>query len=304
MPIQVTNTDYVHESSPVLNGEYLELQEHERGTQVTDFISNFKATFDRDLRMGENEEEDNLFLYCKERPLSQVPLEQTQGSQNIISISPENIASDFPVQVKGGIQSTKYDPFDRKRLHCWVLVTTNKRDVPDCFFLEPSTGHRYTLQSSPYQAVEYIWNQHNIFINMQLNKDRSGIETMSWDLKDTAKWERVLDTFLSTGDGQELIVASNTKSSTSVLSPGKKQDVYLPNLALGLDTSRVESGPLSASTDKSTMKTGAILVSKEGMDKMPPEDPAKNGFIKPYHWLLPASWVPQLKIPMDAYVTR
>ncbi|KAI5079565.1 hypothetical protein GOP47_0005044 [Adiantum capillus-veneris] len=312
---KATNTNYVHEALPALNGEFLEGQKHERDIQATGFIRSFKDTFDHDLRMGEKEEEDNLFLYCKDRPPLQILSENSEQSQELVS-NTDAVMRKPCLQSKADLQAKNPDIFDNKRLHCWVLVTSNKRNVPDYFFIEPSTGHRYDLQSSPYQGVEYMWNQHNIFINMQLNANRSGIENMSWDLKDTSKWERVLDTFLSAGDLQEPIPVTSTKTLLN-----KIQDVHAPNVTAGslnnTDTSKVEGVPLSGNSatgstesnpnlsSKSPIKAGATVgILKKGTDKVSCEDPTKNGFTKPLHWLLPASWVTQLKIPMEAYVTR
>ncbi|MCO5557143.1 hypothetical protein L7F22_010700 [Adiantum nelumboides] len=319
---KVANINYIYDAPPALNGEYLEAQKHERDIQATSFVRSFKDTYDCDLRMGENEEEDNLFLYCKERPpphiLTEVSKQLQPQQQTSINIDDAILRNPY-VQSKASSQAKNPDIFDKKRLHCWVLVTSNKRDVPDFFFLEPSTGHRFELQTSPYQGVEYIWNQHNIFINMQLNANTPGIENMSWELKDTSKWERVLDTFLSAGDLQASIPV--TKPSTNTVSPSKSQGVHVLNTSAGslngTDASKVDGGFLSGNSvtgstesdpvlsSKSAIKAGATVgILKRKADKVSCEDPAKNGFTKPYHWLLPASWVTQLKIPMEAYVTR
>ena len=227
------------------------------------------------MHLGQNEEEDNLFTYCNER----VPYE-VLDEERIKQMEMENTTCILPEQnaaeVMSGISNTaseSLDVLDKKRLHCWVLVTSNKRDISENFFIEPSTGYRYELYGSPYQAVEYIWNQHNIFINMQSNPSRSGLDSMSWELGDTRKWERVLDSFLSGGMQTESSnVSSNMECSTTLAT-------------------------------KSNSKAG-IAISKDGIDKLDLEDVTKNGFLKPYHWLLPPSWVPSLMIPIEAYITR
>ena len=195
-------------------------------------------------------------------------MEQT-GLENPTYVRPEQNVVD--AMLGTNIPASKSpDELDKKRLHCWVLVTSSKRDVPESFFVEPSTGYRYGLHSSPYQAVEYIWNQHNIFINMQPNLGRSGLVGMSWELGDTKKWERVFDSFLSGGAQMESnVLSSNIEGSTT----------------LG---------------GKPSSKAG--VASKDGIDNH--EDLTKNGFLKPYHWLLPPSWVPPLMIPIEAYITR
>ena len=105
---------------------------------------------------------------------------------------------------------------------------------------------------------------------MQTNPSRSGLDSMSWELGDTRKWERVLDSFLSGGmQTESSVVNSNMEGSTTLAT-------------------------------KSNSKAG-IAISKDGVDH---EDVTKNGFLKPYHWLLPPSWVPSLMIPIEAYITR
>lgn len=33
-----------------------------------------------------------------------------------------------------------FDPYDNKRLHCWVMIQAGKRKVEKHLFIEPSTG--------------------------------------------------------------------------------------------------------------------------------------------------------------------
>jgi hypothetical protein len=55
-----------------------------------------------------------------------------------------------------------------KRIHCWVLVRSGKRDIKEHIFIEPSTGRAYTVKNSPYLAIESIWNHNNFWINAKL----------------------------------------------------------------------------------------------------------------------------------------
>ena len=52
-----------------------------------------------------------------------------------------------------------------RRMHAWVLVRSGKRDVKEHVFIEPSTGRVYALNSSPYIAIESVWNNFNFWVN-------------------------------------------------------------------------------------------------------------------------------------------
>lgn len=45
-------------------------------------------------------------------------------------------------------------------MHMYALHAPHagKRDVSEPTFIEPSTGRRYPVINSPYQGVEYLWN--------------------------------------------------------------------------------------------------------------------------------------------------
>lgn len=53
------------------------------------------------------------------------------------------------------------------RIHCWVLVLSGKREVPENFFIEPLTGNSYSTQHDGYLGIESLWNNHNYWVNMQ-----------------------------------------------------------------------------------------------------------------------------------------
>lgn len=54
------------------------------------------------------------------------------------------------------------------RCHAWVLVKAGRRDIHDHVFLEPSTGRAYSIQSSPYEGIECVWNKTNYWVNTSL----------------------------------------------------------------------------------------------------------------------------------------
>ena len=50
----------------------------------------------------------------------------------------------------------KYDELEdkKKRLHCWVLVRKDARDITESFFLEPTTGRRYEIPKKRVKEEE------------------------------------------------------------------------------------------------------------------------------------------------------
>ena len=72
------------------------------------------------------------------------------------------------------------DPYLSKRLHCWVLLKAGKREFDKHVFIEPSTGlffkltikgRIYPINSSPYESVDCVFNNHNFWINMKPDCD-------------------------------------------------------------------------------------------------------------------------------------
>ena len=52
-------------------------------------------------------------------------------------------------------------------MHAWVLVLSGKREVPESFFIESLTGCPKSLDDSCYLGIESVWNNANLWINMQ-----------------------------------------------------------------------------------------------------------------------------------------
>ena len=77
------------------------------------------------------------------------------------------------------------------RVHCWVLILDGKRDIlEESFYIEPATGTRYPVASSPYLAIESIWNCHNYWVNMQ--DCSNGIDHIRFDLsQESTQWEHI-----------------------------------------------------------------------------------------------------------------
>ena len=53
------------------------------------------------------------------------------------------------------------------RVHCWVLVLSGKREVPESFFIEALTGQPKPLDYQAYLGIECVWNNTNLWVNMQ-----------------------------------------------------------------------------------------------------------------------------------------
>lgn len=52
-------------------------------------------------------------------------------------------------------------------MHAWVLVLSGKREVPEAFFIEPTTGYGKSTGDVEYLGIESVWNHQNLWVNMQ-----------------------------------------------------------------------------------------------------------------------------------------
>lgn len=59
------------------------------------------------------------------------------------------------------------DPLYGIRAHAWVLVLPGKREVPEAFFIEPTTGYGKSTGDVEYLGIESVWNHQNLWVNMQ-----------------------------------------------------------------------------------------------------------------------------------------
>lgn len=86
-----------------------------------------------------------------------------------------------------------------RKVHCWVLVRSNKRSLPSYpndYFIEPSTGERYEVSSCPYLFVHAVWNDKNYWVNT--NQDKGRLEaTSSFNLKTEDGWFAVFNSLSS-----------------------------------------------------------------------------------------------------------
>ena len=68
--------------------------------------------------------------------------------------------------------------------------------LPETFFIEPTTGRKYSIQDAPYYSVEAVFNHKNFWINLDPNRP---IEEISFDIQEdqSGEWEYVM---IQTGD--------------------------------------------------------------------------------------------------------
>ena len=66
-----------------------------------------------------------------------------------------------------------------------------RRDLPDTFFIEPTTGRRYELSNAPYFSIECIFNNKNFWINLDSSRT---IDEMNMEFEDdtSGEWEYVM----------------------------------------------------------------------------------------------------------------
>uniref|UniRef100_A0A8C7KSJ4 Dynein regulatory complex subunit 7 n=1 Tax=Oncorhynchus kisutch TaxID=8019 RepID=A0A8C7KSJ4_ONCKI len=82
------------------------------------------------------------------------------------------------------------DPLLGLRVHCWVLILSGNREVPENFFINPLTGKSLSTTNKCFLGIESIWNHQNYWVNMQ--DCRFGCVEMNFDLGDAVKWEYLL----------------------------------------------------------------------------------------------------------------
>ncbi|KAM9192373.1 dynein regulatory complex subunit 7 isoform 1-T1 [Dugong dugon] len=82
------------------------------------------------------------------------------------------------------------DPLHGLRVHCWVLVLSGKREVPESFFIDPFTARSYSTQDGHFLGIESLWNHKNYWVNMQ--DCWNGCKDLVFDLGDPVRWEYLL----------------------------------------------------------------------------------------------------------------
>ncbi len=83
----------------------------------------------------------------------------------------------------------RYDPWDRKRLHCWILIKKNKRMDEDACFIEPATGRKYPIDNIPFYSIDAVFNNNNFWINLSPDKP---INEIDFTFTNKNAWENVM----------------------------------------------------------------------------------------------------------------
>ena len=55
------------------------------------------------------------------------------------------------------------------------------RMLSETFFIEPTTGRKYSIQDAPYYTVEAVFNHKNFWINLDPNRP---IEEINFDVQE------------------------------------------------------------------------------------------------------------------------
>mmetsp|Transcript_18147 Transcript_18147/g.31015 ORF Transcript_18147/g.31015 Transcript_18147/m.31015 type:complete len:309 (-) Transcript_18147:1143-2069(-) len=85
----------------------------------------------------------------------------------------------------------KEDEFGKTRKHCWVYLQKPKRDLQESFFIEPTTGRKYSVVDAPYYTIEAIFNHKNYWINMDPTRPIKEVN-LEFDNDNTGEWEYVM----------------------------------------------------------------------------------------------------------------
>lgn len=85
----------------------------------------------------------------------------------------------------------KDDPMGRNRKHAWVFINKAKREISEPFFVEPSTGRKYSVEDAPYFSIEAIFNHKNYWINMDPSRGLDEIN-LDFDQDPSGEWEYVM----------------------------------------------------------------------------------------------------------------
>lgn len=110
-------------------------------------------------------------------------------------------------------EEDELDPLQGQRVHCWVLVKAGSRGVSEDFFIEPSTGKVFPTYEAPYLGIESIWNNKNIWVNMQ--DPVREVSSLSLELSDPNTWEYV---FIEK-DLQQMFAENSTENIAEDLVP-------------------------------------------------------------------------------------
>ncbi|XP_063293480.1 dynein regulatory complex subunit 7 isoform X2 [Pelobates fuscus] len=120
------------------------------------------------------------------------------------------------------------DPLYGRRIHCWVLVLSGKREVPENLFIDSFTGKSFDTKDDHFLGIESVWNHENYWVNMQ--DCRNGCKDMTFDLGDPACWEF----FLQGSSKPQLLIpdAEDEEDGNDVDQDGSPMPEMLPSWVL------------------------------------------------------------------------
>eukprot|EP00803_Ostreobium_quekettii_P006145 evm.model.scf_58.17 EVM.evm.TU.scf_58.17 scf_58:148652-165934(+) len=201
------------------------------------------------------------------------------------------------------------DEHHGKYVHAWVMVMAGNREVAESMFVEPSTGRKYSVEDSPYEGIEFMWNHRNFWVCMQMpephSDSRAHPKTMSYNLADPSKWEFVLsenlpEAMLPGEPGKESKDAAGATplSSRPLLNSAA---VFASDQPAKLEAlEHVQRHLMGGDTP---LRTTSAASGVSGLDSGAPEDNAKedksDALVD-----MPPSWVPKLTIGRDVFDMR
>lgn len=83
------------------------------------------------------------------------------------------------------------DEYDGRRIHCWVMVSTGRIEIPETIFIDASTGDQYPITSDLFGYIELAFNHKNVWINLQDKDFVKNDDTM--DFTSPELWKPIID---------------------------------------------------------------------------------------------------------------
>ena len=76
---------------------------------------------------------------------------------------------------------------EKDNIHCWILVRGGARNMENMIFINPSSGHSFSVEDSPFLKIYSIWNHRNIWIHKPINIEY----TTCFDVTNETLWQPV-----------------------------------------------------------------------------------------------------------------
>lgn len=161
--------------------------------EINDAEENDDPEVDEDEKLMENEKKDKVIpvddfkveaIVAPYSTFDKGVREKQEEQDRIAKIKATVIDDDEP-------DFMKEDRYGRTRKHCWVYIAKGKRELSESFFVEPSTGRKYTVENAPYHSIEAIFNHKNYWINMDPSKELAEVN-MDFEYDTNGEWEYVM----------------------------------------------------------------------------------------------------------------